>query len=221
MIRHRVALALAATLGVVAFANAQEVTGSGTSAGGQAVPAADAVKAAQTQAIATLAKQRGIDAGQISVLRTEAKTWNDSSLGCARPGTAALQVISEGYLVTLSAAGHEYPVHVANGASVVCDRSVRAQDVRRALRVSGIDKAMQLSREDLAARLKVDPALIRVSNLKPAKWTDSALGCPRVNESVSAGKYNGFTMDLKINGQAFAYRADGTQARSCPPIENE
>jgi hypothetical protein len=180
-----------------------------------------AAHAATAQAIATLARQRGMEASAIQIVRAEPMTWNDSSMGCARPGTTALQVITPGYRVILSAAGHEFPVHVAQGRSVVCDRSVKAEDLRRALRVSGIEKAMQLAREDLATRLSIDVSTIRVSNVHPAAWSDSALGCPRSNESVTTGSYRGFTMDLKFKGRAFAYRADATQARACPPIESE
>lgn len=212
MIGNRFRLTMVAAIGLILVTAVQAAADSTT---------ADAATAATAQAIATLAKARSIDAGSIHVVRTESANWNDSSMGCGRAGTAALQVITEGYRVILSAGGREYPVHVAGDHAVICTRVARADDVRRALRVSGIEKAMQLAREDLAGRLNVDPATIRISNVRPVNWHDSALECPRPNESVTSGSHSGFTMDLKLKGRAFAYRADATQARACPAIESE
>lgn len=65
------------------------------------------------QAKADLARRLSINADQIEVLRFEAVTWPDGSLGCPQPGMQYSQVLVEGYLVQLRAAGQDYEYHGA------------------------------------------------------------------------------------------------------------
>ena len=79
--------------------------------------------AAVQQAIAALAKDLGVTAGQISVVRVTEEEWPDSSLGCPKPGQAYLQVITPGYRVVLGANGKEYEYHTDMASQVIaCGR---------------------------------------------------------------------------------------------------
>jgi hypothetical protein len=86
----------------------------GTSVPAAAQPAVDAAKAA-------LAQQAGLDATQIAVTAFEEVEWNDSSLGCPKPGQVYMQVITPGYRVVLEAQGQRYEYHTdLNGRVVSC-----------------------------------------------------------------------------------------------------
>lgn len=71
---------------------------------------------------AALAQELGVDASAISLVSAEPIDWNDSSLGCARPGQAAMQVITPGYKFVFAAGGQQYEYHTDARARVLrCD----------------------------------------------------------------------------------------------------
>ncbi|MBC8161846.1 MAG: hypothetical protein H7Z42_11560 [Roseiflexaceae bacterium] len=71
-----------------------------------------------------LVVQKGLDVAAITVVDVQEQQWNDSSLGCAQPDTAYMQVITPGYLITLEAAGSTYAYHTDTDARVVlCEDS--------------------------------------------------------------------------------------------------
>jgi hypothetical protein len=85
--------------------------------------AVPAVNAARDKYAASL----GIPADQVNVVSVEPVTWNDSSLGCGKPGEMYLQVLTPGYKVTLEANGQQAVYHTDKGTghppSVVrCDQ---------------------------------------------------------------------------------------------------
>jgi hypothetical protein len=63
------------------------------------------------QAIADLAQRLSIGASEIELVRFEAVTWPDSSLGCPQPDMAYMQVLVEGYLIVLRAGQDTYEYH--------------------------------------------------------------------------------------------------------------
>lgn len=86
--------------------------------------AGPAVLDPQAQAMADLAKQAlakelGIDASAVTVISATPVEWNDSSLGCAKPGQTYLQVITSGYLLRLEANGRGYEYHTDGRNQVV------------------------------------------------------------------------------------------------------
>lgn len=50
----------------------------------------------------------GVSIGEIEVVRAEAVTWNDGSLGCPEPGQMYTQALVPGYWVVLRAGGQEF-----------------------------------------------------------------------------------------------------------------
>ena len=76
--------------------------------------------------IADLASKTGADAGAVEVVRAEAVTWNDSSLGCAEPGHVYMQMLTEGYQVILRHGGKKYDYRAGGGGSfILCERPDR------------------------------------------------------------------------------------------------
>ena len=63
------------------------------------------------QAMEDLAGRLSIAIDQIEVVRTEAVTWRDSSLGCPQPGRQYMQVLQDGMLIVLRAGDRSYEYH--------------------------------------------------------------------------------------------------------------
>jgi hypothetical protein len=62
-------------------------------------------------AVADLAARLGVEPGEVTVVRDEAVTWRDGSLGCPVPGMAYTQALTPGRLVVLEAAGRTVEYH--------------------------------------------------------------------------------------------------------------
>jgi len=73
-------------------------------------------------AVTALARDLAIDAAAITFVSAAAVEWNDSSLGCPKPGLSYLQVITPGYRMVFEAQGRTYEYHTDMGKRVVrCD----------------------------------------------------------------------------------------------------
>ncbi len=71
------------------------------------------------RAVTVLAEDLGIEADDIEVVSIEAVQWNDSSLGCPKPGQAYLMVITPGFRVILEADGERYEYHTDQNQTAV------------------------------------------------------------------------------------------------------
>lgn len=73
--------------------------------------------------VADLSGRLNIPKEQIAVREVLEKEWNDSSLGCPRPGYAYLMVITPGYQIILEAGGQQYDYHTDTRANfVLCEK---------------------------------------------------------------------------------------------------
>ena len=134
-------------------------------------------------------------------------------MGCGKPGAVALTVITEGYAVVLSAQGREHNVHVSGSNAVICNKGAILHRDSRAVNARGLDLMMERARQDLAQRLGVDPAKIRLAGTQPHRWDDSALGCPREGEAIKAGPVDGFKLSLRYSGRIYTYHTDRQDVR--------
>lgn len=207
------ALIAAATLAPPTLRAAQEVE--------MSKPASTEEADAITRAKALLATRLSIGIDEIELLSIEAKTWNDSSLGCGKPGTMALQVLTPGHAVRLSAQGKEHHVHVAHNQAIVCERPVLSRKPGAVSRARGVDQMIQLAREDLAQQLGIDQALIRVTGMKPQQWSDSTMECPVAGETIRPGPLRGYKLSLRYQQRVFTYHTEMTHVRACPPISKD
>jgi hypothetical protein len=71
-------------------------------------PEADLPAAIMQPIYADAAARSGVPVHELVVIRAEAVTWSDPSLGCPQPGMAYPQVLVDGYWVVLEAGGVEY-----------------------------------------------------------------------------------------------------------------
>jgi hypothetical protein len=78
------------------------------------------------QILADAADGAGIDIDDVEVVRAEAVTWNDGSLGCPEPDVMYTQALVDGYHVVLEADGTELDYRAtANGDFRRCENPGR------------------------------------------------------------------------------------------------
>lgn len=70
------------------------------------------------------AARLGVDAARVEVVRAEAVTWNDGSLGCPQPDVVYTQALEPGYWVVLQAGGQKLDYRArASGYFFICEAS--------------------------------------------------------------------------------------------------
>jgi hypothetical protein len=73
------------------------------------------------------------------------------------------------------------------------------------------------SREDLAARLDVDPETVSLSGATPVTWRSGALGCPEPGMNYTQALVPGVWIMLRVGNTAYRYHATpGGQPFFCP-----
>lgn len=83
----------------------------------------DQIKLADIAIGKLLNSSQGISPPMITVKSFEAKEFPDASLGCAREGQMAAQVITPGYQVVLEAQGKEYDYRLTDENNVIlCEK---------------------------------------------------------------------------------------------------
>jgi len=169
-----------------------------------------------------LAAQLKVAIDGVMINSIEPRTWSDSSMGCGKAGTVAMQVITDGYAVSLVAQGRPYRVHVSGSQVIVCDRRVLLRDeTRRPGNARGLDVMIDKARQDLAQRLGADPAKIRLYGTHPQQWQDNGLECPRAGEEIVAKPVNGYRLSFSYQSRIYTYHSDLIDVRACPAIEGQ
>lgn len=164
---------------------------------------------------AALEEKVGIPADTVRLASASASEWSNSSLGCPEKGVSYQPVVTSGYVVSLQVESRTYIVHVAESASVICNKAgMSGQEANNAR----LDQAMQpviRAREDLAGRLNVQPTQIEVSTIKRSIWPDSSLGCPRPGELYTQVETPGFVVEFEQGGSAYRYHVSSTAVMLC------
>lgn len=85
-------------------------------------PEADLPAAIMDPIYADATARSGIPVDELTVVRAEAVTWPDPSLGCPQPGMAYPQVLVDGYWVVVEADGVEYDYRGSRpGEFILCE----------------------------------------------------------------------------------------------------
>ena len=66
-----------------------------------------------------LAKRLSILVIEINIAEAEGVIWPDSSLGCGKPGTEYLQVVTPGFRISLEADGQIYSYHTNTTSQII------------------------------------------------------------------------------------------------------
>lgn len=74
------------------------------------------------------------------------------------------------------------------------------------------DRVLSIATADLATRLALDPARIRLLSAEAVIWPDTSLGCPRPGEVYAQQTIPGYRLRLGANGQDYIYHTDTDSA---------
>ncbi len=175
----------------------------------------------------TLAKELHIEASTIAVVSTDPHTWPDSSLGCGKPGSQSVQVLSPGFAIIVKARNEIYRIHATEKYAIVCAGATRwgRLDHRGGrnvgLPLKNLNAKIDEARQDLAKKLGISAADVAVLNLVDAEWPDSTMGCPASGEQIRKQPTKGYRIPLSYRGRVYAYHTDLNRVRACPPIETQ
>ena len=158
------------------------------------------------------AKALGIPEGQFQVKSVEPAEWPDSSLGCGSGNANYLPVVTRGHRVVLEANGKTHTVHVAGKYGVLCDRPRLGGRLGRNFASA---RLVERARQDLAARLGVDPEAVQTGWVRPTVWPDASLGCPKPDMVYAQVETPGYEIELEANGKTYRYHADQQRVVSC------
>lgn len=134
--------------------------------------------------------------------------WRDSSLGCPERGKAYTPALTSGFTVTLRDAGTEHIVHVSAGRAVVCTSRSEPRLPPDAL-VSSSMAAGDAVRAEIARALKIAPAQVRITSVRPARKGDK---CAPADPSGA-----GHIVEARVDAKTLRYYRDAAAIRPCEP----
>ncbi|PCO05275.1 hypothetical protein AWR36_011175 [Microbulbifer flavimaris] len=84
-----------------------------------------ALKKAGNLALRITADYVGVPQDRLRLQSVEPVQWEDSSLGCPKPGRRYLPAVIDGYKAVVSHGSRQYDVHIADGRGAVCEGVLR------------------------------------------------------------------------------------------------
>jgi hypothetical protein len=208
-----VALALDVVLVLVVAAGAASVSPAGAEPGGR--------EAAIQLARQTLARERGLEASEVSVREAAPAEWADTSLGCPQKGMVYQPVLTSGWKVTLAVGERVDEVHVAGAQAVVCPGSgdeVKPAPGResKAGPPPTVLELVQKARADLERRLGEEARRARLVAVRRTTWPDTSLGCPRPDGVYAQVRTDGYRLELELDARRYVYHSDLRHVVWCP-----
>ena len=69
-------------------------------------------------------------------------------------------------------------------------------------------KLIQIAKESLAQKLKINVNQIQLSRIEAVVWPDASLGCPQLGIMYTQVLTPGYKLWLEVNGQTYPYHTD-------------
>lgn len=193
-----------------------------TNAPQKATNVPDEAKEMVAQVKKDLAARLDIAENEISVTSVEAVQWNDTSLGCPKPGMAYATVITPGYRLVLKAGDREYTYHTGPQSFVLCKQETQVEKIgpgEQPAHEAELDTEraalVEQARKDLAERLQVALEAINLQSIEAVQWRDSSLGCPQPGMNYLMVITPGYRIRLVANGQSYEYHTDKQSVVYC------
>jgi hypothetical protein len=165
--------------------------------------------AAAALARRTVVKELSIPDDRLTVVRTAAAEWRDSSLGCPVRGMIYQPVMTSGYKVTIDDGKRQHLVHVAGGRAIICSSKDDPKQSPAPL-AAAARQAAAVARAALAKSLGAEVTAVRIVSTRPA---GSAAGtCPGAPSRASGAPY---LVDLEARGVSYRYYTDDATTVAC------
>ncbi|MDH3978595.1 MAG: hypothetical protein OEU86_08775 [Gammaproteobacteria bacterium] len=174
----------------------------------------------------------------VSLVSTEQRNFNDSSLDCPTAGMAYQQVITPGHQIIVEAEGRRFDVRVSGEYGKIClNKKGSAQENNQRNKpgnsknlinlqalpdigepeTSGPDTSelVDRARRDLAAKLNIDTKTISSTGIKPYNKRSPLPGClPKCPDTGTCG----YVLTLNNDGRVYVYYASNQSVQACPPV---
>ncbi len=160
-----------------------------------------------------LINKQGESRDAVRLLSLESFTWRDSAWGC--PGHDASDSFTTGYRIIYSAGGRVFAYHTDNEETFfLCPDWVDLQG--EPLPTDPIAASMvELAARDAVSRFGVSqPELI---SLIAVTWSDSSLGCPKVNGDYTNEEIDGYRIVFRVNETTAIYHTSIRELVFCLP----
>ncbi len=175
---------------------------------------------------ADLAERSEAAREEMVVIRDQAVTWSDGSLGCPQPGVFYTQALVPGYWVVLKVGEVEYDYRASeSGFFVLCAgglapvASPLAPIVEEVIvstiptiptpLSAGLQGLIAQAKEDLALRLSIPIEEIDLVEFSPIVWPDGALGCPEPGVAYTQIQVEGLLIRLRAGKFIYPYHSGG------------
>jgi hypothetical protein len=170
-----------------------------------------------------LVVQDNIAPESIRLLSVDAVTWNDGSWGCASRGEGSPTTLpaTRGYRIVFTAGSRVYVYHTDDQDTFfLCpDRTWLALEGEPVI-VDPIAQSMvDLTRQDVAQRLKVSDPEIKLVSLLTITWPDSSLGCPRAGADYEDREMSGYRIVYRVTDETIIYHTSIRDFVRCSPEE--
>lgn len=100
------------------------------------------------------------------------------------------------------------PTLEAGGETEMPTPTVPAPEATETPRPSAGERMVELARRDLARRLDLDAAEVRVMSVEAVDWPDASLGCPQPGMAYTQVVTPGFRVVLEAEGRTYEYHTD-------------
>jgi hypothetical protein len=161
-------------------------------------------------AIQDLSERLDISPDQITVIGYESKVWPDSCLGVGKAGEMCLQVISPGFIITLSVGENRFVYH----SDEIGQRLLLVGEVIPEGLKPGLDLDKQLAvlntMQDLSQKYNIPVDQITIVSVESAEWPNSCLGIANINEVCAQMITPGWSIILNAQGNHYEYHTDLT-----------
>lgn len=170
------------------------------------------------------AQALGIDERHIQIVRIEAATWIDDSLGCTAlvdlPNAPAastpfpLQAVDGlRYVLLVGDSVAEY--HTAGRDFVRCPHTERIAD-ELLLAVDAVAADMfRLAQRRVADMLDLPTRRVQLVSIRTYRWEDTSLGCPLPEQQYSDATIDGYRMVLQAGSAQYAFHSDSVSIIPC------
>jgi hypothetical protein len=181
---------------------------------------------AQRAALAALAAQLGLSVDQISVVSSEAVTWNDGCLGVVRMGVMCIQGQVPGFRIVLQANGKTYEYHTNQDGSALVDAtgtppgatqepagtpttepagSPTAEPTHIPVDIPPVQRA---AIEAAIQALGLPAEQVKLVSIEPVDWPDGCLGVVHMGMMCIKGPVPGFRIVLQANDKQYEFHTN-------------
>jgi hypothetical protein len=178
------------------------------------LPAGDSGIAVQA-AVSLLADELAIESANIALVGVLPTEWPDPSLGCPEPDQVYPQVITPGFIVTLTANGANYEVHTdASGTALFC-KDVADTSGGEGVTDPIVDEFVAEGKRELSEQFRVPEDQIALVRSEAVDWSDSSLGCAQAGQSYLAVITPGYRIILAVGEQWYEFHTDQQRMIQC------